>query len=219
MDAAEASRPAVASTSVSDCAVVLVTTVKCGATEAVKPLGKTKLFKLLYFTDVTHLRTAGEPITGAEYLKYPYGPVPMQGDFALKELQKYRLISQKRVRMPNERFIREVTALQMPDMTIFTEHEVITIQRVIHEYGEDTAFVLSWKSHQESAWLFADDWTPLKLTPAKQSTENDGENVESIALLEQWYATPDDKPPGYWDDLLKEIETHPLHFGDEDLEL
>ena len=24
--------------------------------EAVKPLGKTKLFKLLYFTDVTHLR-------------------------------------------------------------------------------------------------------------------------------------------------------------------
>jgi hypothetical protein len=38
-------------------------------------------------------------------------------------------------------------------------------------------------------------------------------------LLEQWYATPDDKPPGYWDDLLQEIEAHPLHFGDEDLGL
>ncbi len=37
--------------------------------------------------------------------------------------------------------------------------------------------------------------------------------------LEQWYATLDDKPPGYWDDLLEEIETHPLHFGDEDLAL
>jgi len=65
--------------------------------EVVKPLGKTKLFKLLYFTDVTHLHTVGEPITGAEYLKYPYGPVPMQGDFALKELRKHRLISQTRV--------------------------------------------------------------------------------------------------------------------------
>jgi len=54
---------------------------------------------------------------------------------------------------------------------------------------------------------------------AKQSTEKDGENVEAIALLEQWYATPDNKPPGYWDDLLEEIEAHPLHFGDEDLEL
>jgi len=55
--------------------------------EAVKPLGKTKLFKLLYFTDVTHLRMVGQSITGAEYLKYPFGPVPMQGSFALKELR------------------------------------------------------------------------------------------------------------------------------------
>jgi uncharacterized phage-associated protein len=187
--------------------------------EAVKPLGKTKLFKLLYFTDVTHMRTVGEPITGAEYLKYPYGPVPVQGDFALKELQKHRLVSQKRVQMSNERFMREVTALQMPDMTMFTEQEMRTIQRVIQQYGEDTASVLSWKSHQESAWLFADDWRPLNLTPEKQNTGKDGENSEAIALLEQWYATPDDKPPGYWDDLLQEIEAHPLHFGDENLGL
>lgn len=55
--------------------------------DAVKPLGKTKLLKLLYFTDVTHIRAVGEPITGAEYSKFPYGPVPTQGDFALKELQ------------------------------------------------------------------------------------------------------------------------------------
>ena len=187
--------------------------------EAVKPLGKTKLFKLLYFTDVTHMRTVGEPITGAEYLKYPYGPVPVQGDFALKELQKHRLISQKRIQMSNERFIREVTALQMPDMTMFTEQEMRTIQRVIQQYGEDTASVLSWKSHQEYAWLFADDWRPLNLTPEKQSTGKDGENAEAIALLEQWYATPDDKPPGYWDDLLQEIEAYPLRFGDEELGL
>jgi uncharacterized phage-associated protein len=187
--------------------------------EAVKPLGKTKLFKLLYFTDVTHLCTAGEPITGAEYLKYPYGPVPMQGAFALKELQKHRLIMQKRVQLTNTKFMREITALQMPDMTMFTEQEMITIHSVIQQYGEDTASALSWKSHQESAWLFADDWRPLTLTPAKHSTEKNGENTEAIALLEEWYATPDDKPPGYWDDLLEEIETNPLHFGDEDLEL
>jgi hypothetical protein len=59
----------------------------------------------------------------------------------------------------------------------------------------------------------------LNRTPEKQNTEKDGENLASIALLEQWYATPDDKPPGYWDDLLQEIETHPLHFGDEGLGL
>lgn len=187
--------------------------------EAVKPLGKTKLFKLLYFTDVTHLRTAGEPITGAEYLKYPYGPVPTQGDYALKELQKHRFISQKRVSITTTTFMREMTALQIPDMTMFTEQEMLTIHEVIQQYGEDTASVLSWKSHQESAWLFANDGRPLFLTTEKHSPKKDRKNAEAIALLEQWYATPDTKPPGYWDDLVEEIETHPLHFGDEDLEL
>ena len=43
--------------------------------ETVKPRGRTKLFKLLYFTDVTHLQTVGELLTGAEYRKYPYGPL------------------------------------------------------------------------------------------------------------------------------------------------
>ena len=108
--------------------------------------------------------------------------------------------------MANGRFMWEVTALQMPDMSMFTEQEMRTIQRVIQQYGENTASVLSWKSHQESAWLFADDWRPLNITSEKQSTEKDWENPESIALLEQWYAAPDDKPPGYWDDLLQEIE-------------
>src|SRR5712691_12018835 len=75
--------------------------------EAVKPLGKTKLFKLLYFTDVTHIRTVGEPITGAEYRKFPFGPVPMQGNYVLKELRKHRLIRQEG---------RQITALQMPNM-------------------------------------------------------------------------------------------------------
>jgi len=143
----------------------------------------------------------------------------MQGDFALKELRKHRLVSQTRVEIPNKRSMWEITALQMPDMTMFTEQEMRTIQRVIQQYGEDTASVLSWKSHQESAWLFAEDWRPLQLTPGKQSKEKDRENVDSLALLEQWYATPDDKPSGYWDGLLEEIETQPLHFGDEDLEL
>ena len=107
--------------------------------DAVKPLGKTKLFKLLYFTDATHLETAGQSITGAEYLKYSYGPVPTQGDYALKELQKHRIIRQQRIQITPKRFRRDITALQMSDMTIFTTQERQTIQHVIQQYGEDSA--------------------------------------------------------------------------------
>jgi transcriptional regulator with XRE-family HTH domain len=41
-------------------------------------------------------------------------------------------------------------------------------------------------------------------------------NTAALALLEQWYATPDDTPPGYWDDLEAEIQAHPIQFGDEE---
>lgn len=187
--------------------------------EAVKPLSKTKLFKLLYFTDVTHIQTVGEPITGVEYRRFPFGPVPTQGDLALKELQLHRLISQKRISLPNGYFMREFTALQEPDMTIFTAQEIKTIHYVIQEYGKDTASVLSWKSHQEYAWLFAEEGMPLQLASDKPSTKSNNKNAAAIAWVEQWYATPDDQPPEYWDELEEEIERHPINFGDEDFGL
>src|SRR5215510_4305944 len=155
--------------------------------DAVRPLGKTKLFKLLYFTDVTHLRTVGESITGATYLKYPHGPVPMQGNFVLKELQKYGLIKQQRVQITTKQFRWDLTALQTPDVSLFTEPEMRTINQVIQQYGQDTASALSWKSHQESAWLFAQERRPLQLRPGTQHMKKDRETVSALALLEQWY--------------------------------
>jgi uncharacterized phage-associated protein len=183
--------------------------------EAVKPLGKTKLFKLLYFTDVTHLQTAGRLITDAQYLKYPYGPVPVQGEFALKELRKRHCIRIQR----NKQSVWEITALQHPDMTIFTTQEMQTIHYVIQQYGDDTAATLSWRSHQESAWLFAEDWRPLQLLPDKPSAESENKNAAAIAWVEQWYATPDDQPPGYWDEFEELLKANPIDFGNKDLEL
>lgn len=186
--------------------------------EAVKPLSKTKLFKLLYFTDVTHIRTVGESITGEEYRKFPLGPVPTHGDFVLKDLQLRRLIRQKIIPLSNTHFMREFNARQAPDMDIFTAQERKTISLVMQEYGKDTASVLSWRSHQEYAWLSAKEQMPLQLTPAQQPENPAKKNTAAIALLDEWYATPDDRPPGYWDELIKDIETNRLRFRDEDIE-
>ena len=187
--------------------------------EAVKPLGKVKLFKLLYFTDVTHIRITGASITGEEYLKFPLGPVPTHGDFVLKDLQLRRIIRQKRISLPNAHFMREFTARQEPDMAIFNDQERESISLVIQEYGKDTASVLSWRSHQEYAWLFAKERRPLQLTPEQRPEDPAQKNAAAIALLDEWYTTLDDRPPGYWDELVKDIETNRLRFRDEDIEL
>jgi uncharacterized phage-associated protein len=187
--------------------------------EAVKPLGKTKLFKLLYFTDAAHVQTAGQSITGEEYRKAPHGPVPLHGGYALKELEKHRLIRQQHVQITTTRFRRDIAALQIPEMRIFTAQEMETIHAVIQQYGDDTASVLSWKSHQEDAWLDAADWGSLQLSPDKPSTESQSKNATAIAWVEQWYATPDDQPSGYWDEFEELLKAHPIDFGDNGLEL
>jgi hypothetical protein len=34
----------------------------------------------------------------------------------------------------------------------------------------------------------------------------------ALAWIDWWYSTPDDKPPGYWEELEAEILGHPLTF-------
>ena len=40
--------------------------------------GKTKLFKLLFYTDFRHFQETGRPITGLFYFVWPNGPVPVE---------------------------------------------------------------------------------------------------------------------------------------------
>jgi Antitoxin SocA-like, Panacea domain len=164
------------------------------------------------------LQKAGQSITDAEYLKAPYGPVPTQGDFALEELQKRRLIRIKRVKRTDEPFMREIIGLVMPDTRVFTAQEMKTIHDVMQQYGEDTASVLSWKIHQEDAWLNAADWRPLQLSPNKPLTESENKNAAAIAWVQQWYATPDAQPPGFWEEFEEVLKANPIDFGDKNLE-
>ncbi len=43
-----------------------------------KHVGRTKLFKLLYFWDFFHFKRFGMSITGYDYYAYPFGPVPKE---------------------------------------------------------------------------------------------------------------------------------------------
>ena len=43
-----------------------------------KNVGRTKLFKLLYFWDFIHFKKYGFSITGYQYYAFPFGPVPLE---------------------------------------------------------------------------------------------------------------------------------------------
>jgi uncharacterized phage-associated protein len=59
----------------------------------VDTLGKTKLHKALYYSDMLAFADRGEPVTGVEYVKQPFGPTARYLNWALKELEQRSLIS------------------------------------------------------------------------------------------------------------------------------
>ena len=58
----------------------------CGRLEAAQ-LGKVKLHKILYFTDMLWYSETGEPMTGAHYQKQQFGPMARELKQALGQLE------------------------------------------------------------------------------------------------------------------------------------
>lgn len=56
-------------------------------------LGKTKLHKSLYYSDMLHYFAYGEAVTGVEYVKAPFGPTARYLDWALRQLEDQEFIS------------------------------------------------------------------------------------------------------------------------------
>jgi uncharacterized phage-associated protein len=56
-------------------------------------LGKTKLHKCLYYSDMLHYVVTGSPITGAEYIKQQFGPTARYLDWGLRSLRERGQIS------------------------------------------------------------------------------------------------------------------------------
>jgi uncharacterized phage-associated protein len=127
---------------------------------SVKNLGLTKLWKLIYFTDVAALRGYGSTITGSEFVKYPHGPVPSRGEKVLKALKREALLETEQG--ANAGFVQTfVTALAKPDAGAFSPEERAIIERICRELGGKTAKALSELSHDEPAWALANDLDKL----------------------------------------------------------
>lgn len=106
----------------------------CSRSPDPRRLGKTKLNKILYFSDrEAYLRT-GTPITGERYVKHQYGPVSSHLDEALGQLERERLIA---VASGYGAFVgasftqTQFLSLRRPDVSVFTAEEVSLIEQYV----------------------------------------------------------------------------------------
>lgn len=119
-------------------------------------VGETLLYKLLYFADFNYYEIYEEHLTGAEYRKLPFGPVPQRLDSIIKQMISSKLI--KRIKTeyhgyPQTRYM----PLVKPNLNSLKAGEKDILDKVIEQFSDWSATAISDYSHKDMPWLASKD--------------------------------------------------------------
>ena len=113
--------------------------------------GATKLNKVLFFVEFTHLRRHHQVVSGCQFQKLPHGPAPHQllpVRRRLIDAGEAKLIEEDFLGRPQQRLVPERAA----DLTWFTAEELQTIEDVLDQLEGMTGTQVSELSHHEPGW-------------------------------------------------------------------
>ncbi|MCF8361598.1 MAG: DUF4065 domain-containing protein [Prolixibacteraceae bacterium] len=114
-------------------------------------VGETLLYKLLYFSDFNYYELYEEHLSGAEYRKLPFGPVPHKIESIINtmmEQQQLQRIKTEYHGYPQTRFI----PLVKPNLKELKASEKDIIDKVIEQFSDWSASAISNYSHQDMPW-------------------------------------------------------------------
>jgi len=119
-------------------------------------VGETVLYKLLYFSDFNYYEMYEEHLSGSEYRKLPYGPVPQKLDSIISQMIDKQYIKRINVNYhgyPQKRYL----PLVKPDLSVLKASEKDVIDRVIDQFSDWSATSISDFSHKDIPWLASKD--------------------------------------------------------------
>lgn len=114
-------------------------------------VGKTVLFKLLYFSDFDFYEIYETKLTGESYRKIENGPAPIDFDKAKNVLIREGKIEEIDHQIPFTPF--RYNSLKSPDISSFNKEEIEVILDVINRYSDMRAGEISQFSHQDVPYI------------------------------------------------------------------
>jgi hypothetical protein len=124
-------------------------------------LGKTKLNKILWFSDREMFLRSGATITGETYLRYPQGPVSQHILDILHTLSETgKILIRTKRRFDYEQYT--YLSLAVPDISTFTGSEIDVITRQVSWILPMTAVEISAISHGR-AWELAEKYKEIPM--------------------------------------------------------
>jgi DNA-binding transcriptional regulator YiaG len=134
---------------------------------------KTKLMKLLWYSDFLYFKRQTVSITGVTYVKYPYGPVPKDHDITLAHLQHMNVIEIDESSNDEGWTMMIVKASEPFDSTIFSNDELETMRKVEAYFSEYGSRKISEYAHNEQGWLETEEKQPISYKYAEKLRELD----------------------------------------------
>ncbi|MCF8297082.1 MAG: DUF4065 domain-containing protein [Saprospiraceae bacterium] len=119
-------------------------------------VGETVLYKLLYFSDFNYYEIYEDHLTGAQYRKLPYGPVPQKINAIIDkmiEVGELQKIKTEFHGYPQTRYI----PLVKPDLTSIKASEIEVIDQVINQFSDYYTAAISYYSHKDIPWVATEE--------------------------------------------------------------
>lgn len=118
-------------------------------------VGKTVLWKLLYFSDFDYYELYECSITNERYCKLERGPAPRDWDQVVESLVKEGKIDTKK-KLFHGKVQQKFISLRNPDLDSLSAEELTVINNVIKKYGSMNASQISEFSHRDMPWKATD---------------------------------------------------------------
>lgn len=115
-------------------------------------LYKTKLNKLLFYSDFLLYKRTGYSLTGIKYKAIPYGPVPAEYEKLYLKLQDDHKINIVEVAFDNGNYGEIIRASEKFNLGYFSEVEIATLDTIANRFKGMTTKQIVDISHKELAW-------------------------------------------------------------------
>lgn len=132
-------------------------------------LGKTKLYKLLYFLDFDHYKEIGRSVTGLEYFAWKMGPVPVslhkEVAMPVQDMSEKIEFVKKQTRNGIMLTVKSICEF---DAKHFTKREMRIMQSLVEQYTDALAEDMVEATHLENQpWhkIFIEEGNKQKLIP------------------------------------------------------
>jgi len=120
--------------------------------ENVQNLGRTKLYKLLYFLDFDHYEKYGESVTGETYQNKELGPVPVHAEEVINKMKEdgiLDILPEPVIDFVRHKFVAKVHH----DPKVFSVTEIEMLRQVTEKWAHHTVNEIVSATHGEAPWI------------------------------------------------------------------